>query len=89
MVLYVECSTFSIVRVKVEEDDVLEVDNPEINLSNMDIEYELSSLETGFQLLNSLEAEENLQGIEEEASSPSEVDLQAGNSPYSKKKRTK
>ncbi|KAJ8961024.1 hypothetical protein NQ314_006006 [Rhamnusium bicolor] len=45
------------VRVKVEEDDdVVELDNREVHFTAF--EGETSILETGYQLLNSLEAEE-------------------------------
>lgn len=45
------------VRVKVEEEDIAESDNPEVHFPSLEGEVGLSSLETGFQLLNSLEAE--------------------------------
>ncbi|KAJ8941137.1 hypothetical protein NQ318_004256 [Aromia moschata] len=51
-----------IIRVKVEEDeDVIEMDNPEVHFAAFD--GGTSVLETGYQLLNSLEAEENLQTL--------------------------
>lgn len=43
-----------VIRVNVEEDDdVIEVDNPQVHLA---IDGEFSSLDAGYQLLNSLEA---------------------------------
>lgn len=48
---------FRIVRVKVEEDDdIMEIHNSEVHFASLD--GETSLLETGYQLLNSLEAEE-------------------------------
>lgn len=40
-----------------EEEDVTDADNPEVHFSTIEGEVGLSSLETGFQLLSSLEAE--------------------------------
>lgn len=40
-----------------EEEESSEADNPEMLFPILDAEVGLSSLETGFQLLNSLEAE--------------------------------
>ncbi|KAI4459401.1 staga complex 65 subunit gamma [Holotrichia oblita] len=88
------------VRVKVEEEDVTEADNPEVHFPMLEGEVGLSSLETGFQLLNSLEAETQLQTLgetEEELTtnaSPSvvsipETEVTSNLSPYAKKKRTK
>ncbi|RZC27669.1 STAGA complex 65 subunit gamma-like [Asbolus verrucosus] len=45
------------VRVKVEEEDVVESENPEVHFSTIDGDVNFSILETGYQLLNSLEAE--------------------------------
>ncbi|GJQ82087.1 putative histone H3 acetylation [Trypoxylus dichotomus] len=53
------------VRVKVEEEDIAETDNPEVHFPSLEGEVGLSSLETGFQLLNSLEAETHLQSLGE------------------------
>ncbi|KAK9688432.1 Bromodomain associated [Popillia japonica] len=88
------------VRVKVEEEDIAESDNPEVHFPSLEGEVGLSSLETGFQLLNSLEAETQLQTLgetEEELTtnaSPSvvsipETEVTSNLSPYAKKKRTK
>lgn len=48
---------YRVIRVKVEEEDINENDNPEVHFPTIEGEVGLSSLETGFQLLNSLEAE--------------------------------
>ncbi|XP_015839593.1 STAGA complex 65 subunit gamma isoform X2 [Tribolium castaneum] len=55
-----------VVRVKVEEEDVVEVENPEVHFSTMDGDVNFSILEPGYQLLKSLdnlEAETNSQGM--------------------------
>ncbi|XP_057661034.1 STAGA complex 65 subunit gamma-like [Diorhabda carinulata] len=53
----------SIVRVKVEEDEnVVEVENPELHFASF--EGDASVIESGLQLLHSLEAVENLQSLE-------------------------
>ncbi|XP_018575797.1 uncharacterized protein LOC108914455 [Anoplophora glabripennis] len=87
-----------IVRVKVEEDkDIMEIHNSEVHFASL--EGEPSLLETGYQLLNSLEAEENLQSLdatEEDmataalgaVSIPSETEM-CSLSPFAKKKRFK
>ncbi|XP_044261855.1 uncharacterized protein LOC123009540 [Tribolium madens] len=54
------------VRVKVEEEDVVEVENPEVHFSTIDGDVNFSILEPGYQLLKSLdnlEAETNSQGM--------------------------
>ncbi|KAF2890283.1 hypothetical protein ILUMI_15890, partial [Ignelater luminosus] len=87
-----------VIRVNVEEDDdVIEVDNPQVHLA---IDGEFSSLDAGYQLLNSLEAGTSTQGsgdIEDDTSitiSPSvvsipETEVLSTASPFAKKKRTK
>ncbi|KAG5865925.1 hypothetical protein JTB14_021171 [Gonioctena quinquepunctata] len=90
----------NVVRVKVEEDeDIIELDNPEVHFAAFYGETP-SVLETGLQLLNSLEAEENLQSLEDTTegdissaspgvvSIPSETDI-CHLSPFTKKKRFK
>lgn len=48
---------YRVVRVKVEDDkDIMEIHNSEVHFASLD--GETSLLETGYQLLNSLEAEE-------------------------------
>ncbi|XP_074029112.1 STAGA complex 65 subunit gamma [Leptinotarsa decemlineata] len=89
----------NVVRVKVEEDeDLIELDNPEVHFAAFDGETP-SVLETGLQLLNSLEAEENLQTLEDTTegdissaspgvSMPPESEV-CNLSPFTKKKRFK
>lgn len=91
-----------IIRVKVEDDDVIEIDNPQVHLA-IDGEVGFSSLDAGYQLLSSLEAGTSVcssQGLgenEEDTSitiSPGvvsipETDLSTTLSPFTKKKRTK
>ncbi|XP_022918049.1 STAGA complex 65 subunit gamma [Onthophagus taurus] len=86
------------VKVKVEEEDTSDFDNPEMHFPTLEGEIGLLSLETGFQLLNSLEAETNLQSIPEGEdeikvnASPSVVVSESDSSnlsPYPKKKRNR
>jgi hypothetical protein len=46
-----------IVGVKVEKEDVVEIENPEVHFSTIEGDVNFSILERGYQLLNSLEAE--------------------------------
>ncbi|KAF5276727.1 hypothetical protein FQR65_LT03952 [Abscondita terminalis] len=88
-----------IIRVNMEDEDVIEIDNPQVHLA-IDGEVGFSSLDAGYQLLSSLEAGTSSQGLgetEEDTSitiSPGvvsipETDLTTTLSPYTKKKRTK
>jgi hypothetical protein len=43
--------------VKVEKEDVVEIENPEVHFSTVEGDVNFSILERGYQLLNSLEAE--------------------------------
>ncbi|XP_019871954.2 uncharacterized protein LOC109600261 [Aethina tumida] len=84
------------VKIKVEQDDdVMEIENPELHFTTID--GDCSTLESGYQLLNSLEAVTNLQSLgdsEEDmvastsgVSGPSESDIT--HIPFSKRKRFK
>uniref|UniRef100_A0A6P7G6D3 Uncharacterized protein LOC114336410 n=1 Tax=Diabrotica virgifera virgifera TaxID=50390 RepID=A0A6P7G6D3_DIAVI len=90
----------SIVRVKVDEDaGAVEIENPEFHFASLDIDSAV--LESGLQLLHSLEeAEENLQGLEDTnddeaiSASPGVVSIPPDGDvsslfPFAKKKRLK
>ncbi|KAJ3653073.1 hypothetical protein Zmor_018990 [Zophobas morio] len=88
-----------VVRVKVEEEDIIEAENTEVHFSTIDGDVNFSILETGYQLLNSLEAEANLHsmtdGVEDISvtASPGIVPMTADDScnlsPHNKKKKLK
>lgn len=89
-----------VIRVHVEEEeDVIEIDNPQVHLA-IDGEVGFSTLDAGYQLLSSLEAGTSSQGLTENEEDTSitispgvvsipETELVTALSPFIKKKRSK
>lgn len=87
------------IRVNVEEDEDIKIDNPQVHLA-IDGDVGFSTLDAGFQLLSSLEAGTSSQGLAENEEDTSitispgvvsipETELVTALSPFIKKKRSK